>query len=214
MKLNIQKLENGNKVAKYLQHKQDSVRNQALINFNNLNGAIIPKVLNPDSEEDWYNHQNNQYKDAIRHYLTANRKSDRHEARKLWKEVQQAEDILKKGYPKYVNGQTCISTATGCYPHRVNGNWLFAVNPSKYGFKEILESDRLPGDLVQEYVDGYPVHALLYSGNNKFNYSNGGWEGNPLYRNSNYKSFNGILKYFRFIGTDEDKKKWENEAKY
>ena len=115
---------------------------------------------------------------------------------------------LRDNIKDCVYGNSCIYTATDNYGSRsrVSGNETFAADPSKYGFKEVSEENMQPGDLVQDWEDGYPFHALIFDsyredGTPLFNYSSGGSDSESYKVKKPYPMKK--KKVYRYIGFNE-----------
>lgn len=135
---------------------------------------------------------------------------------------------------------TCINTVTAMYGQDsiVSGNKTFADNPERYGFAETDTPG--VGDIMQFYNKGIPHHATMITGFNIKNqpvlsYSNGSTseystdkDGHLVksmkYDNDNWNpnwveeddrtslySIGNKTKVYKFVGTEKDKQKWENE---
>lgn len=113
--------------------------------------------------------------------------------------------------------KTCASTATCGYPknNRWTSNKLFAKNPNEKGFTKINKKDFNIGDLVQYSDDNGPHHVGIATGIEGNNIlvtdSNGGTNPEDLRKNrKEYNKNNKKLDYYRFVGTEDDKTKWNN----
>lgn len=159
-------------LGEYLQHKADSVRNSAYEKSMNRNKGV--EIVYPLDEN---RRQHNQK--IIQSYLSS---------------VKQPDSIKQKQHADYVQavkeldnnceyGLNCIASATDNYPadshSQVNDD--FEANHEKYGFKGILLTEAMPGDIVQTVNEKGPFHGMIFSrwdenGKPRFNYSSGGIE--------------------------------------
>lgn len=134
-----------------------------------------------------------------------------------------------------VDPHTCLNTVTGFYDpeNTVASNVNIATNPERYGYREIPQSEAIPGDLIiLSNSNGHPNHAVMFDevsngygksnngypiapGDTLVNYSNGGRNSDsyrlqePLKRFNDQKNaggdFLGPRIYLRYTGKREKK---------
>lgn len=134
-----------------------------------------------------------------------------------------------------IDPHTCVNTVTGFYDpnNTVASNVNIATNPERYGYREIPQSEAIPGDLIiLSNSNGHPNHAVMFDevsngygisnngypvapGDTLVNYSNGGRSSDnyrlqePLKRFDDPKSANGDFLgpriYLRYTGKREKK---------
>lgn len=136
---------------------------------------------------------------------------------------------------KVLNPRTCINTVTGFYDpnNTVASNIEITDRPEEYGYKEIKQSEAVPGDIIMlTDKDNYPHHAVMFDsvsdkngvtfdnfpievGDTLVNYSNGGISDNsyrlqqPLRKFLGPNSggdFTGVHRYYRYTGKRKNKK--------
>lgn len=134
-----------------------------------------------------------------------------------------------------IDPHTCLNTVTGFYDpeNTVASNVNIATNPERYGYREIPQSEAIPGDLIiLSNSNGHPNHAVMFDevsngygksnngypiapGDTLVNYSNGGRSSDnyrlqePLKRFNDRKNaggdFLGPRIYLRYTGKREKK---------
>ena len=134
-----------------------------------------------------------------------------------------------------IDPHTCVNTVTGFYDpdNTVASNVNIATNPERYGYREIPQSEAIPGDLIiLSNSNGHPNHAVMFDrvsngygisdndypvapGDTLVNYSNGGRSNDsyrlqePLKRFDDPESANGDFLgpriYLRYTGKREKK---------
>lgn len=128
-----------------------------------------------------------------------------------------------------IDPHTCLNTVTGFYDpnNTVASNPNMVAHPEDYGYKEINQSDAVPGDIIiLSNKNNHPTHAVMFDsvsdksgihngfpyepGDTLVNYSNGG-RSNDSYRlqgplkrfddpDAAHGDFSGSRRYFRFTG--------------
>ena len=128
------------------------------------------------------------------------------------------------GYPKLVPGANCMYNAGDCYGLNIPGNMTFFDQHQNLGFKIIPYDEMQPGDIVQDTKHGVPGHAMIYDGNNRFNYAKGEYQGNDYNSKGEGTTLTGNYvtqgQYplqknysivYRYVGTPSDITRWTNE---
>jgi hypothetical protein len=119
-------------------------------------------------------------------------------------------------------GGSCLYTALdnyykSGYGKKVAGNQEFLGDPQSFGFEPLKENEKsLPGYVVQIFnIKNVPTHAMIYDstdGNgDRFNYSDGGSYNNAMKKRGYYPLDGSTIMYYKYVGTPEEQKKWENE---
>lgn len=141
-------------LGEYLQYKADSVRNAAYEkSMNRTRGVEIVYPL--DEKRRQYNEK------VIQSYFSSVKQPDSIKNRQLSNYTQATKELNNNC--EY--GLNCIASATDNYPKdsysEVNDD--FETNHEKYGFKGILLTEAVPGDIVQTVNERGPNHGMIFS---------------------------------------------------
>ena len=199
----------------YMKQKASELRNQAHSHSLEREMPSVPHFDNTETEEEWQ-----KKKDESIKYWEDKIKTSTTEGAKMAAEGNLS--LVKNSkYDKIVSGASCINTYTDNYSQDginrcVSGTQTFTANPTKYGFSEITQSQLQPGDMVLDYSNGTPYHALMYdstndNGQSLYNYSRGGDQKEDIVKQGKYKKLDKDTKFYTFVGTPEDQYRWSLE---
>lgn len=199
----------------YMKQKASELREQAHSYSLEREMPSVPYFNNTESKEDWQKRINSEIKlwtDAI--------KNSDNEGKKIAAK-ENLDRIKNSTYNKKLSGASCINTFTDNYSQdgnnrRISGTQSFVANPIKYGFAEITKDQLQPGDMVLDYYRELPSHALMYDSTNDlgqvlYNYSRGGSKKEDIVKQGKYKTLDQNAKFYNFVGTPEDQRKWSEE---
>ena len=227
----------------YLNEQRQNIIKTALEKSYSRINPDVPKRLKYANEKSWrdileakieYN------KNLIRSYNVDDLFNDDNlsEKKRLLDENALLEKELLNGYKEeYIDGASCIYTATGNFGDKYKCSWnvWFNENPKKYGFEEVNLKDVAPGDIIQDFTnaEGIPNHALTFigyddSGKAKYNYSSGGGDSKAIkkqayypyeldngqfihFTKDNYDDLKTAIAAYRFIGTEDDNNLWNQD---
>lgn len=218
----------------YIAKRANEERLSALERSRTMTEPIVPKITNPETQEEFLEKQKKLYSQLERSREYLKEKGDVRDVSSLSSYLS-SNRFYKDDYTKYaiehinntlptigeekysptVDGKSCMATASGVYCKNASGNQTFKATPDKYGFRKIPESEMLPGDLVQYYSSkGIPEHALIFDsldedGKPLYNYSNGGNDPQSIKIRGRYPT--GKKDVYRFVGDSADSTKWRQE---
>ena len=223
----------------YLDKQRQAIIEQSIKNSNNRILPTVPLILELN-EKEWKEAINNSIetvKSKLNYAIQHNHRKDIVDG--YQNKLNRLNDELNKGYVEELRvGNSCLYTSTDNYgkKYRISGNQSFRANPAKYGFKEINLNDIKAGDIIQALAisDKRPNHAMTFVGYDNdgkalFNYSKGGQYKEDIVKNGHYpfsidydkpdihlnRSNADELRHaaaaYRFIGTEDDNKAWEEQ---
>lgn len=209
----------------YIAQQIAAKRAAALDKSRNRTSIRVPMIPNQISEDTWrkikmfdYDYTQNSIDKAIRE-----QRYDDAKALQDLLEKKEYEYLNLTGYNKTIPGPNCIYNASDCYDLNEASNVEFADKANKLGFKKINIHDATPGDLVQDVVNGKPVHAMIYDSKNEngkmlFNYARGETDKDKAYdMKENYRIKSAFpikdLIAYKYVGTPADSTQWINEYK-
>lgn len=224
-------------LEQYLNNRRQETIDRSVEKSKNRMLPTVPYIP-VESKEQWHDRITNTINDFESTIRNGKDTLDEQTLNVYIQTLSSLKEELNNGWtPKLCAGDSCVYTATDNYgkKYRVSGNQSFRADPAKYGFQEINLNDIKPGDIIQDFSnrDNMPHHAMTFIGydnNNKalFNYSKGGGTEESIVKNGHYPFFwddersvhldgmnNNKLQHsaaaYRFIGTEDDNKQWEED---